>query len=129
MSVDIFSILTYNSQKATNVAIPANTPTTVVSLSTVSLPVGRYVFAYTFTIDFGTEKTTPTFFELTGDVVSSNFQLDPKSDVSATPITYGYPVEVTVQGEKHVNMIMTTASSKGVTVPFADLIIQRVGDL
>ncbi len=129
MSVDLFSILTYHSNKATGIPIPQNTPTTVVSLTTPSLPIGRYVFVYTFTIDFGTEKTTSTFFEITGDIVSDSFQLDPKSDVSSAPITYEYPVDVAIGGEKHINMVMTTASNKGVNVPFADLIVQRVGDL
>ena len=129
MSTPLFDILTYDSTKATAVDIVPTVPTTVVTLVTGNLVPGRYSFGYTFTIDFGTEKTTPTFFELTGDIVSDTFQLDPKSDVSATPITYGYPIDITVGGAKTVNMILTTASAKGVNVPFADLIVKRVGDL
>ena len=129
IDVELFDEASFNTVKAVDVAITATTsgaPQTVVTMTTPSLPAGKYNIMYSWQATFAA-KDRPLYFKTAGTFADDSFFSNAPgvNDALSMNRLYGFPKDHT-GGSIILSLEMYDPLAEAV-VDFCDVVVSRVG--
>ena len=129
MGVQLFDVVSFNTEKVSNIAITATAsgaPQTVITMVTPVLPAGIYNVAYSWTATFQA-KDRPLFFRLAGTFLDAVFYSNGCGQNDALNLNrlYGFPKDHP-GGAITIELQMYDPHAEAV-VDFCDVVVTRVG--
>ena len=126
---ELFDIASFGTSKAVNQTITATTsgaPQTIVTLTTPSLPAGKYNIAYSFQVTFG-ERNKQIYYKTGGTYADALFfaMSSRENDELHLNHSYFFPKDF-AGGVITISLEMYYPSGAATVIDFADVFVTRV---